>query len=309
MAAVAQKTLQNTSEQPALRASPVAGPWQPSALQIFPEPVSLPTQRPAKPFVKWVGGKRKLVPNLLRLIPKQFGNYFEPFVGGGALFYAILPQRAFLSDANERLVRAYRGVRDNVEGVIQRLRGYPNDPEFFRQMRKENIDAACDADVAAWLIYLNKTGFNGLYRVNRKNEFNVPFGDQENPAICDCANLRACSQVLKLATIEHDDFTSVLQKAAKGDLVYFDPPYIPLSVSSSFVGYTKVGFDLDDHRRLRDTALALKQRGVHVIISNSAHPFVRDLYEESFSIEDVLAPRAINCCGDRRGPVKELVIH
>jgi len=291
-----------------LRASPVAGKWVPKNQPII-RPSGSPDARVAKLFVKWVGGKRKLIPSLLRFIPKRYRNYHEPFVGGGALFYALRPSTAFLSDANERLVRAYRGVRDNVEEVIQRLRGFPHSQDFYMQMRDEDVDAGSDVDVAAWFIYLNKTGFNGLYRVNRMNRFNVPFGDRENPTICDDDNLRACSAVLRGTTIEHEDFTAVLAKASPGDLVYFDPPYVPLSVSSSFVAYTKSGFGIEDHRQLRDVAVALKQRGVHVVLSNSSSPLVRELYEEHFTIDDVYAPRAINCCGDRRGPVREIVIH
>lgn len=262
----------------------------------------------AKPFVKWAGGKRRLVPHLLRHIPARFGAYHEPFVGGGALFYELHPAVAYLSDANERLVRTYRGIRDNVDDVILRLGTYPHDQEFFLRLRKEDVDLGSDVDVAAWFIYLNKTGFNGLYRVNRKNEFNVPFGDFTNPTICDHDNLRACSRLLRRAEIEAEDFTSVLQRAQRGDLVYFDPPYMPLSQSSSFVSYTKGGFGPEDHRRLRDVALELKRRGVAVLLSNSSHPLVRELYGEHFRIVEVMAARAINSRGDRRGPVRELVI-
>jgi len=318
MTAVAAKTRRHETIEPQPRAAPVAGPWvappvaRPFAPPFAPPlapPLAPPAEPHAKPFVKWAGGKRKLVPFLLRHAPKHFGSYHEPFVGGGALFYALRPAHAFLADANERLVRAYRGVRDDVEGVIHRLHSYPHDYDFFMQLRKEDADAGVDADVAAWFIYLNKTGFNGLYRVNRKNEFNVPFGDQANPTICDEDNLRACARELKSARIEVDDFTGVLTRARPGDLVYFDPPYLPLSSSSSFVAYTKGGFGPEDHERLRDVALALKRRGVHVLLSNSAHPLVRELYGKHFAIEEVLAARAINSRGDRRGPIRELIVH
>ncbi|HNS95816.1 MAG TPA: DNA adenine methylase [Polyangiaceae bacterium] len=283
------------------RALPVGGPWLP--------PSHGPQVPFAKPFVKWAGGKRKLVPLLLRHAPKTFGTYHEPFVGGGALFYALRPSRAVLTDANARLVRTYRGIRDDVEGVIERLRSYPHDHDFFMKLRKTKVDEGSDADVAAWFVYLNKTGFNGLYRVNRNNEFNVPFGDQPNPTICDEDNLRACSRTLRQTDIEVQDFSEVLTRARKGDLVYFDPPYLPLSASSSFVAYTQGGFGPQDHERLRDVALMLKRRGVHVLLSNSAHPLVRELYGKHFHIEEVLAARAINSRGDRRGPIRELVIH
>ncbi len=292
------------------RASPVAGPWVgvPATRRRRPAWVEPDAGYQARPFVKWAGGKRKLVPQLLAHVPARFGAYHEPFVGGGALFYALNPDTAFLSDANERLVRTYQGIRDDVEGVIRRLSRYPHDQEFYLRFRKENIDGGSDADVAAWLIYLNKTGFNGLYRVNRKNEFNVPFGAQTNPTICDEVNLRACAERLRRAKVRREDFARVLERARRGDFVYFDPPYMPSSVTSSFVSYTKGGFGPEDHRRLRDVALALKRRGVRVLLSNSSHPFVRQLYGDGFEIEEVLAARAINSRGDRRGPVRELLI-
>lgn len=318
MSVVATKTSTREQLDPPLepRAAPVAGPWVgPGSRRLRSERVWTPhlesdalLERVAKPFVKWAGGKRRLVPHLLRHVPTRFGAYHEPFVGGGALFYELKPVVAHLSDANERLVRTYRGIRDDVDGVIRRLRSYPHDQEFFLSMRKEDVDAGSDADVAAWFIYLNKTGFNGLYRVNRKNEFNVPFGDQSNPTICDEDNLRACARLLCRAEIEVEDFTGVLRRARRGDLVYFDPPYLPLSLSSSFVSYTKGGFGPEDHRKLRDVALALKRRGVTVLLSNSSHPLVCELYGEHFHIEEVLAARAINSRGDRRGPVREVLI-
>lgn len=263
----------------------------------------------ARPFVKWAGGKRRLVSQLLCHLPERIRVYHEPFVGGGALFYALRPKLAHLSDANERLVRTYQGVRDDVEGVIRHLRRYPHDENFYLKMRRMNVDDGTDAEVAAWLIYLNKTGFNGLYRVNRKNEFNVPFGAQNNPTICDEHNLRACSRQLSRTEIRREDFSAVLERADPGDVVYFDPPYMPVSVSSSFVSYTNGGFGPEDHRRLRDVALELKRRGVRVLLSNSSAPVVRELYVEHFVIEEVLAARAINSRGDRRGLVREVLIY
>jgi len=293
------------------RAAPVAGPWVgvPETRRVRPTWVEPDVgRRVAKPFIKWAGGKRKLVPHLLRYVPQHIRAYHEPFVGGGALFYELKPSVAYLTDANERLVRTYRGVRDDVDGVIHRLGAYPHDQEFYLKFRRKDVDVGRDADVAAWLIYLNKTGFNGLYRVNRKNEFNVPFGSHTNPTICDEENLRACARLLRRTDVALDDFTGVLKRARRGDFVYFDPPYMPLSVSSSFVSYTKGGFGPEDHRRLRDVALALKRKGVTVLLSNSSHPLIRELYAEHFIIEEVMAARAINSRADRRGPVRELLI-
>jgi len=266
------------------------------------------SEKAARPFVKWAGGKRKLLPQLLRHVPEKFGTYHEPFVGGGALFFALQPKDAYLSDYNERLVRAYRGVRDDVEGVICRLRNYPHDAAFYYELRQQDVDSMSDAAVAAWFVYLNKIGFNGLYRVNRKNRFNVPFGSQKNPTICDQDNLRACSDCLRHAEVEKEDFVAVLNRARAGDFVYFDPPYVPLSVTESFVSYTDAGFGMQDHCRLRDVALELKRRSVTVLLSNSATETVRELYRKHFTLEEVLADRSINSNASKRGPVKELVI-
>ncbi len=260
-----------------------------------------------RPFVKWVGGKRQIVHELVARVPDAFGTYHEPFVGGGALFFAVRPQNAVLSDNNQRLVRTWRGVRDHVDKVIRLLEKYPYDKDFFLQMRERDIDAESDVEVAAWFIYLNKTAFNGLYRVNSKNRFNVPFGRYVNPAICDEPNLRACAAALKPAAIEHEDFTAVLERAQPGDFVYFDPPYVPLSDTAYFTKYTAEGFGPDDQRRLCDVARKLKKNGVHVLLSNSGADFVRDLYK-GFRVEEVLASRQVNCKADGRGPIVELVI-
>jgi DNA adenine methylase len=263
---------------------------------------------PRRPFVKWAGGKRQLLPELLRYVPQRFGIYYEPFVGGGALFFALRPKAALITDVNARLIRTYRGVRDSVADVIRLLESYPHDEKFFYTLRDVNIDTGTDAEVAAWFIYLNKVGFNGLYRVNRRNRFNVPFGRHKNPTICDDTTLRACSAALAHAEIQVADFAAAVAGAEAGDLVYFDPPYVPLSVTSSFTSYTSDGFGLDAQVRLRDLALALKQRGVHVLLSNSSAEFVRDLYGPSFETNEVSATRLVNSKVNGRGAVTELVI-
>ena len=262
-----------------------------------------------RPFCKWVGGKRQLLRRILPLVPEPFGVYHEPFVGGGALFFAVQPRRAHLSDVNERLVRTYRGIQRDVSNVVKRLARYPHDRVFFEKMRQRDVEAmAQDAEAAAWLIYLNKTGYNGLYRVNSKNRFNVPFGDNKNPQICDEKNLRACAEALEGAQVHCEDFAKVLERAAPGDFVYFDPPYVPLSVTSYFTSYTSGGFDMDDQRRLRDVALALKQKGVHVLLSNSSAPAVHELYKKGFTIHEVEANRNVNCKASGRGKITELLI-
>ncbi|HZO17245.1 MAG TPA: DNA adenine methylase [Polyangiaceae bacterium] len=263
---------------------------------------------PARPFLKWAGGKRRLLPQILPHVPARFGGYHEPFVGSGALFFHLGPRRAVLSDNNERLIRAYQGLRDSPSDVIGLLSSYRHDRDFFEQMRERDIDAASDVEVAAWFIYLNKTGYNGLYRVNSKNRYNVPFGDYARPNFCDEETLRLCAGRLSKVRLQVCDFERAARRARAGDLVYFDPPYVPLSVTSYFTSYTKDGFDMDDQRRLRDVALALKEKEVHVLISNSSAPAVYELYGERFKIIEVTARRDINCQSGGRGRITELLI-
>lgn len=272
----------------------------------------------AKPFVKWVGGKRQLLSEIARHAPKlsRIATYHEPFLGGGAVFFHLVaegvvePRRAVLTDSNERLIRTYRGIQRNVEKVIERLHRYKqkHGKSFYLKLRAEPIDQAEDFEVAAWFIYLNRTGYNGLYRVNSKNGFNVPFGDYKNPNICDEDNLRACALALRGATLEVTGFDSVVERARRGDFVYFDPPYIPLTATSKFTDYTSEGFADADQVRLRDIALGLKRRGVKVLLSNSSAQRVYDLYQESFRCEEVDARRSVNCKPNGRGRIPELLI-
>jgi DNA adenine methylase len=262
----------------------------------------------ARPFVKWAGGKRQILSELLKHVPSKHGRYFEPFVGGGALFFATRPKRAILADVNERLVRAYKGVRDDVEAVIALLKKWPHDPAFFEKTRSRPVDEGTDVEVAAWFVYLNKTGFNGLYRVNKKNRFNVPFGRYENPKICDPRTLRACSEALANTDLKVGDFEAIARAARRGDFVYFDPPYAPLSPTSSFTSYTSNGFGIDEQTRLRDFARDLKRRGVHVLLSNSSAPAVRKLYSRGFEVFEVSATRMVNSKAGGRGAITELVI-
>ena len=263
----------------------------------------------ARPFIKWAGGKRQLLPALIERVPDTFGTYFEPFLGGGALYFSQRPERAVLADVNTRLIRTYRGVRDRVDDVIGLLRQYPYDSKFYYDLRRVDIDSASDAEVAAWFIYLNKTGYNGLYRVNRGNGFNVPFGRYANPTICDEPTLRACSAALTtVGQLLVSDFEVAVEGARRGDFVYFDPPYVPLSVTSSFTSYTSDGFGPKNQVRLRDVARRLKEEGVRVLLSNSSAPFVRDLYAEGFGVEEVAATRMVNSRASARGAVTELVI-
>ena len=276
---------------------------------------SAPLAQP-KPFIKWVGGKRRLLDDLLVEIPENFSRYHEPFVGGGALFFSLARKVekkgrwATLSDANQRLVRTFRAVRDEVDLVVMKLREYArgHSQEHFYAVRAMNVDAMDDVETAAWFIYLNKTAFNGLYRVNRKGGFNVPIGRYANPRICDEPALRIASWALQGAEIHHEDFGTVADRADAGDVVYFDPPYVPASDSANFTSYTRDGFTMADQTRLRDVASDLKMRDVQVMLSNSDTPEVRDLYRQGFDHKRVLCGRAINCKGGKRGRVGELVI-
>lgn len=262
----------------------------------------------ARPFLKWAGGKTRMLPVLKQHFPAEFGTYYEPFVGGGAVFFALAPSKAVLADANLRLMRTYAGVRDHADAVVDRLRRSPHSKDFFLKVRAFDVDCADDASAASWLIYLSKTAFNGLYRVNQSGGFNVPFGDYSNPTICDEPNLRACSEALKGVEVVAADFEQTIGRSAPGDLVYCDPPYLPTSVTSSFTNYTSNGFGLADHRRLRDAALRAKARGVNVVISNSAAPAIVELYQDGFEVHRVSAPRSIAASGGSRGAVEELII-
>lgn len=272
----------------------------------------------AKPFLKWAGGKRQLLPELLTNLPAAWVEqrervYHEPFVGGGAFFFALVggphcpPAHAILSDNNARLVRTYKAVRDDVEAVIEKLASCPYDKDFFYKMRGRKIDDEADDAVAAWFIYMNRAGFNGLYRVNKQGGFNVPFGRYTNPLICDADNLRACSQALQGVRLVHRSFEESMMEAERGDFVYCDPPYVPLKATSNFTSYTADGFGDAHQVRLRDAALELRGRGVHVLLSNSSAPRVRELYKD-FSVTEVSARRAVNSKADRRGALTELLI-
>jgi DNA adenine methylase len=272
--------------------------------------------QPPKPILKWCGGKRQLLPQIYKAM-KSFspeGHYYEPFVGGGALFFDLRAggwrDAATLGDANERLVRTYIGVRDDVEEVISALSKGKYEKAFFLRERARHIDtAADDAEVAAWMIYLNRTCFNGLYRVNKKGQFNVPFGRYTNPTICDAEGLRAASKALKKTKIVDWDFEKTVKSAEKGDFVYFDPPYVPVSATADFTKYTAGGFGDDDQIRLRDCAIVLKLRGVHVVLSNADCPRVWQLYGASiFKVTRVEARRNVNSKGSARGAVGELLI-
>lgn len=261
-----------------------------------------------RPFCKWAGGKRRLVPEIVARMPASYGAYHEPFMGGAALFWHLRPPVAHLSDANERLVRTYRGIRDNVSDVIALLETYTNTAEFFAAHRAIDVDKLSDVGAAAWFIYLNKTCFNGLYRVNKKGRFNSPFGSYANPAICDAENLIACSEALRGVSIDHCSFVAAEKRVNPGDFCYFDPPYVPASASANFTSYTADGFGHEEQQALASLARRMRARGVRVMLSNADVPLVRSLYHD-FTIDTIMAARAINCDGGKRGKVAEVLIY
>ena len=266
-----------------------------------------------RPFLKWAGGKGQLVEQLLELAPARFRAYHEPFLGGGALFFALARQdrladkAVYLSDINGELVATWQAVRDDVRAVIRNLSRHRYDREYYYQVRDQDPAKLSPPRLAARMIFLNRTGFNGLYRVNSKGKFNVPFGRYKNPLICDRENLEAVSLSLRRVEIHHESFEAVLQRAKKGDFVYFDPPYVPVSDTANFVGYAKDGFSALDQERLAEVFAKLAGRGVRVMLSNSDTPRVKKLYS-GFRMVRVLANRLVNTRADRRGPVGELVV-
>lgn len=277
----------------------------------------------ARPFFKFAGGKTQLLSKLLARVPHRFGTYHEPFVGGGALFWSLASagrlDDARISDRNELLVRVYRGVREHVDDVVSRLSVLSIDHDVYYRMRAIHPSTlASDVEAAVWFVYLNKTGFNGLYRVNKKGFNNVPPGKFKSPpTICDEPNLRACSDILNKRAADGSrairvlvqPFEDVLLVAKQGDLVYLDPPYPPLTETADFTAYTEFGFKWSDQERVRDVALELKKRGAFVVLSNSDQERVRELYAgDRFSIDSVEASRAINSKAGGRGPVGELII-
>jgi DNA adenine methylase len=263
------------------------------------------------PFLKWAGGKGQLLREILGRMPDPIaGTYVEPFLGGGAVFFELVRRgriaRARLADRNPDLIATYRAVRDDVEGVIAALARHRNDEEHYYEVRALEPDSLPLAERAARTIFLNRVGYNGLYRVNASGRFNVPFGRYRNPKICDPDGLRAASAALSLAEIEIADFEETCSGASAGDVVYLDPPYLPLSKTASFTAYSG-GFGEEEHRRLSSTFARLVDAGAFALLSNSDTKLSRSLYA-GFKIATVEATRAINSNPDRRGVVREVLV-
>ncbi|MBS2022891.1 MAG: DNA adenine methylase [Deltaproteobacteria bacterium] len=267
----------------------------------------LPEVGRAGPFLKWVGGKTSLLSELVKHVPQKLRRYHEPFVGGGALFFAVAPKRAILCDNNPELVHTYTMVRDDVSGVLDALSKHVYERTHFEAVRALDPKTMPDAERAARFIYLNKTCFNGLWRVNRAGRFNVPIGRYTNPRFCDPGTLVRASHALKGTQLLHLPFEQALEKTASGDFVYLDPPYDPVSPTASFASYTKDGFRWEDQERLFHACVRLNRRGVRFLLSNSATPRIRELYR-GFEQRIVKAPRAINSNAAARGGVDEILV-
>ena len=274
-----------------------------------------------RPFVKWAGGKRQLLSVLDGYMPESFDRYFEPFVGGGALFFHVASTRpdcrCHISDLNKDLVMLYEVIRDKVDDLIRALRGhnvqYQKDPEryYYHVRERYNLKRAGSVQAASRLIFLNKTCFNGLYRVNSGGDFNVPFGKYKNPNIADEENIRAIGRVLNSPGVEIkcQDFGEVARQARRGDFVYFDPPYLPVSTTSSFTQYTRGDFGLDDQRRLARLCIELDEMGCRVMLSNSDSGAISEMFSGGrWRVQRVKANRSINSVASKRTGHAELLI-
>lgn len=268
-----------------------------------------------QPFTKWTGGKRQLLGELRSYMPETYGRYFEPFVGGGALFFDLAPEQAVINDFNEELINAYRQIKNNPAELINLLIKHKenNSKDYYLALRSADRDGRISrmtgVERAARILYMLRVDFNGLYRVNSKNQFNVPYGRYKNPKIVDVDLLYQISEYLNENDIEilQTDFAEAVKDAQTGDFVYFDPPYIPLNETSSFTSYTHEGFSYEEQVRLRDTFKELTERGVYAMLSNSSSPLVEELYKD-FNIYFVEAQRTNGAKSSSRGKISEIIV-
>jgi len=289
-----------------VKAQPRAASAKPN-LTLVRDPVA---RAPVDPVLKWAGGKARLLPELLARMPSASqwtGGYFEPFVGGAAVFLNLRPLRAVLSDVNPELVHLYTIVRDQVEELIEDLHRHTYERTYYYGVRALDPATLPPIERASRMVFLNRTCFNGLWRVNRRGEFNVPFGRYTNPTLCPVQRLRAVSNALKDTELRHTDFAGAVAGARKGDFVYFDPPYVPLTRTANFTSYTATSFGLEDQHRLAQLFTALGRRGVRCMLSNSDTPLVRELYA-GHRLDQIMAPRAISRDPENRQPVAELIV-
>ena len=269
-----------------------------------------------RPFLKWAGGKRKLASTIRLYVPREYNIYFEPFVGAGAVLFDLQPQTALINDANQELINCYRVVKQMPEKLIAHARQHPNTKKHFYELRSldrdPDFDTRSELERASRILFLNKTCFNGLFRVNSRGEFNVPYSKYANPKIVDEVAIRAVSRYLTNSNVQlsSDDFEDALAGASAGDFVYMDPPYDPISDTSSFTGYNLPSFGREEQRRLKRLCDELTRRGCKVLLSNSATEFIRSLYSNTrrYTMVEVNANRNINSIGTGRGKIKELLI-
>jgi len=264
-------------------------------------------------LVKWAGGKKQLLKQIEEFLPSRIENYIEPFVGGGAVAFFILKKysvkNVFISDINKELVKAYQQIKKNPKPLIKKLKEHKENhcKEYYYKVRSYDVNSLTDLELIARFIYLNKTCFNGLYRVNSKGGFNVPMGDYKNPCVCSEEDLNEISNLLKNTTIKKMNFKEVLKYAKKGDFIYFDPPYHPLENSKSFTTYTKNNFIESDQRDLANVFQTLDKRGCKVMLSNSDTPLIKELYKK-YNIHVLKATRRINSNAKGRGKINEFLI-
>ncbi len=278
-----------------------------------PRPKTTAALATPRPVLKWAGGKSRLLPAILKRLPASIDTYYEPFVGSAAVFFALAAEgrfrRAVLSDRNEELINVYKSLKRDCESVIKCLEEYRDihDQDTYYSVRALNPDDLDLAQRAARTIYLNKTGFNGLYRVNRAGRFNVPLGRYKNPNICDVPRLRVAARALRGVRLEVRDFQTACRDTKAGDAVYFDPPYVPLSKTSNFTAYHHEAFDDEEQRRLAELFTELAKRSVHVVLSNSDTPRTRELYR-GWRLDPIRVSRPINSKTENRGTVGEVIV-
>ncbi|HEM5089721.1 TPA: DNA adenine methylase [Streptococcus suis] len=273
------------------------------------------TQPTLQPFTKWTGGKRQLLPVIKSLMPDNYNSYFEPFIGGGAVFFELIPKKAIINDFNSELINCYRQIKDNPQKLIELLTKHQenNSKEYYLELRavdRDNrINKMTDVERAARIMYMLRVNFNGLYRVNSKNQFNVPYGRYKNPKIVDSELILSISQYLNKNNIEilTGDFEKAVEDVGAGDFVYFDPPYIPLSETSAFTSYTHEGFSYEEQVRLRDVFRKLDKKGAYIMLSNSSSPLVEELYK-GFNIHKVEAIRTNGAKASSRGKISEFIV-
>jgi len=271
-----------------------------------------------KPFVKWAGGKRQLIPQIEKHLPEKFGSYFEPFLGGGALLFHLLSEnknlKGYVSDLNSDLILSYVTIRDNLSSLLKSLQKHSDNyffdsKSYYYSVRESNPKSQIEK--VSRLLFMNRTCFNGLYRVNSKGKFNVPLGRYSNPNIVQEENLRSVNQFLNhnKIIIKCQDFSSTVEKAKKGDFVYFDPPYQPVSKTANFTSYTNGNFGLNDLKRLAKVSNELAKKGVNVLLSNSSTKQVRELFSsKAWEIFEIQANRAINSDSKKRTGHSEFLI-